>query len=410
MRTVSERAFANYQIEERLRSQDLGIAGLSDLYRDSMARYIDLMGKVTHDATSNLIKEQLGDFFFAIQGRKSCSDPTAAALTLMHMSATRKEFDLIVRQAFMAGADLDEEEIISLSSQAVMTGSFGERQCTADSIKSMDPDQMVGIFRLATAMASRDSDNATSFTEAYENYMDMDLSKYLTSIEAMAREEWLYNTAETLFGGQFMEPFFRYSTTSSALHQAVQKELRKIVDQDSKYNKLTASWESAKQKISAAFDMAKRKGTLINDTTDQEPLTADGPDRQMSAHPMGVLKDMNMKCERLEAPECTPEFIHSVSDQERYIELKLDSLPKGCNACRKWRAERAAKAGNSKPCPEFRRDGKCQFGDQCRYSHNIKPMSAHPAQQSPTSPTNDGSEDEQYESEIDSDDSNYMGW
>ena len=116
-----------------------------------------------------------------------------------------------------------------------------------------------------------------NFTEAYENYMDMDLSRYLTSIEAMAREEWLYNTAETLFGGQFMEPFVRYSTTSSALHQAVQKELRKIVDQDSRCNKLTASWESAKQKISAAFDMAKRKGTLVIDTTDQEPPTAGGP-------------------------------------------------------------------------------------------------------------------------------------
>ena len=103
----------------------------------------------------------------------------------------------------------------------------------------------------------------------------------------------------------------------------------------------------------------------------------------MSARPVGILKDMNMKCERLEAPECTPEFIHSVSDQERYIELKLDSLPKGCNACRKWRAEKAAKAGRSKPCPEFRQDGKCQFGDQCRYSHNITPMSAHLIQQDP---------------------------
>jgi hypothetical protein len=407
MRTVSERAFANYQIEERLRSQDLGIAGLSDLYHDSMTRYTDLTGKVTNDATSNLIKEQLGDFFFAIQGRKSCSEPTAAALTLMHMSATRKEFDLIVRQAFMAGADLNIEEITSLSSQAVTTGSFGERQCSAESIKSMDPEQMVGIFRLAATMASRDSDNSTSFTEAYENYMDMDLSRYLTSIEAMAREEWLYNTAETLFGGQFMEPFFRYSTTSSALHQAVQKELRKTVDQDSRYNKLTASWESAKQKISAAFDMARRKGTLVTDTTDQEPPTAGGPARQMSAHPVGILKDMNMKCERLEAPECTPEFIHSISDQERYTELKLDSLPKGCNACRKWRAEKAAKAGRSKPCPEFRQDGKCQFGDQCRYSHNIKPMSAHLIQQDPT---NEESKEEEYESEIDSDDSSYMGW
>ena len=127
MRTVSERAFANYQIEERLRSQDLGIAGLSDLYHGSVKRYTNLTGKVIRDAASNLIKEQLGDFFFAIQSRKICSEPTAAALTLMHMSATRKEFDLIVRQAFMAGADLNMEEIVSLTSQAVMAGSFGER-------------------------------------------------------------------------------------------------------------------------------------------------------------------------------------------------------------------------------------------------------------------------------------------
>ena len=60
MRTVDERAFSNYQIEERLRSQDLGIVGPSDLYHDSMTRYTDLTGKVTSDATSNLVKEQLG--------------------------------------------------------------------------------------------------------------------------------------------------------------------------------------------------------------------------------------------------------------------------------------------------------------------------------------------------------------
>ena len=85
MRTINERAFSLYQIEDDLRSKELGIAGLNDLYTDSMRRYADLTTKVTDGSEGNLLRIQMGDFYFAIKDRKGCSDPTAAALSLMHM-------------------------------------------------------------------------------------------------------------------------------------------------------------------------------------------------------------------------------------------------------------------------------------------------------------------------------------
>ena len=129
----------------------------------------------------------------------------------------------------------------------------------------MDLERMVGIFRLSLMMASRDSDTAASFAAACEEYISLDLSACLNFVEAMSAEEWRYNIAEALFGGAFITTFFRYTVTSSSLHASVRKELRKsvTVDQNTKYNKITATWETAKQKMSEAFDMAKRKGSLV---------------------------------------------------------------------------------------------------------------------------------------------------
>ena len=410
MRTINERAFSLYRIEEDLKSKELGIAGLNDLYTDSITRYADLATKVTEGSEGNLLRIQMGDFYFAIKGRKGCSDPTAAALSLMHMSNIRKGLDLTVRQAFMAGTDISDDDLISLCSRAVLTGSYGEYRCSTQAVNSMDPERMVGIFRLSLMMASRDSDTAASFSAAYEEYISLDLSGCLNFVEAMSAEEWRYNIAEALFGGAFITTFFRYSVTSSALHAAVRKELRKSVDQNTKYNKITATWEAAKQKMSEAFDMAKRKGGLVIEG-DECGHSNPGDTREPSAHHMSTFQDIKIKCERNESPDCTQEFTHSVADQERYKELKLTSVPKGCGPCRKFRALQAAQSGRKRPCPEWNRFGTCKFGDQCMYTHfkNSDKPAAHVSQPAITFPQlTDGKDKE--EIEVDSDDPDYVEW
>ena len=263
MRTINERAFSPYRIEEDLKSKELRIDGLNDLYTDSVTRYADLATKVTDESEGNLLRIQMGEFYFAVKGRKGCSDPTAAALSLMHMSYISKVLDLTVRQAFMAETDISDDDFISLCSRAVLTGSYGDCRCSTQAVNSMDPERMVGIFCLSPMMASRDSDMVASFSTVYEEYTSLDLSGCLNFVEVMSAEEWRYNIAEALVGGTFTTTFFRYSVTSSALHTAVRKELRKSVDQNAKYNKIIATWEAAKQKMSEAFGMAKRKGGLI---------------------------------------------------------------------------------------------------------------------------------------------------
>ena len=181
----------------------------------------------------------------------------------MHMSNIRKGLDLTVRQAFMAGTDISDDDLISLCSRAVLTGSYGEYRCSSQAVNSMDLERMVGIFRLSLMMASRDSDTAAPFAAAYEEYISLDLSACLNFVEAMSAEEWRYNIAEALFGGAFITTFFRYTVTSSSFYASVRKELRKSMDQNTKCNKITATWETAKQKMSEACDMAKRKGSLV---------------------------------------------------------------------------------------------------------------------------------------------------
>jgi hypothetical protein len=230
----------------------------------------------------------------------------------------------------MAETDISDDDFISLCSRAVLTGSYGDCRCSTQAVNSMDPERMVGIFRLSLMMASRDSDTAASFSVAYEEYASLDLSGCLNFVEAMSAEEWRYDMAETLFGGAFITTFFIYSVTRSALHTAVRKELRKSVDQNTKYNKITATWEAAKQKMSEAFDIAKRKNDLIiEDDECGHSNPGDTRDLEPSAHHMstGTFQDIKIKCERNESPDCTKEFTHSVADQERYKELKTNKRP-----------------------------------------------------------------------------------
>jgi hypothetical protein len=215
----------------------------------------------------------------------------------------------------------------------------------------------------------------------------------------MSAEEWRYGIAEPLFGGEFITTFFIYSVTSSALHAAVRKELRKAVVQTTTDHKITATGEAAKQKMSEAFDIAKRKGGLITED-DECGHSNRGNARGPSVHHMSTFQDIKIKCERNESPDCTKEFTHSVADQERYKELKLISVPKGCGPCRKFRALQAAQSGSKRPCPEWNRFATCKFGDQCMYTHftNSDKPAAHVSQPAITFPQlADGKDKEEIE-------------
>ena len=259
----------------------------------------------------------------------------------------------------------------------------------------MHPDQVIGIFELAVTKACRDPDRAKSFDEAYENYVHMDLSGCRSFSEALAEEEFLHNTAAGIIGKEFCLDYFRYTASSTALPSSVQLELKRLIDQDTSFDKLKVDWESAKAKMQEAYDVAIRSGTL--QTEMDQPLLANSSQPELTAHPANLeyvaagLKDILLKCERLkDGSVCGKDFTHTVADQIRYKTLKLNSLPKGCPDCRR---DRALGQGKAKLCPEFEETGSCKFGDQCRHTHREKPLAIEPpAAAHPVQPTSDSDE------------------
>ena len=74
-------------------------------------------------------------------------------------------------------------------------------------------------------------------------------------------------------------------------------------------------------------------------------------------------KDMNIKCRT-----CNDEFKHTVAEQIRFKERGWEYYPARCAKCRDKDPPR--------PCFDFN-EGKCKYGDQCKFLHEKADHSTH---------------------------------
>ena len=110
--------------------------------------------------------------------------------------------------------------------------------------------------------------------------------------------------------------------------------------------------------------------------------------------------------QKLDCRGCKLKFTESIEDQQHRIEMKYIHAPVRCPPCKEKYLSDLAE--NPRPCNEFAVNGKCGYGDKCRFSHcnadagkvACKPVSAHTAG---ISDDFESCSESEYSSEYDSD-------
>ena len=112
---------AAYNLEEPLRCLKLGINGLWDFHSHFNKTYPDTAEIIGDSDEANLLRRNIGKYFFKVLGRQECGMDTAALTTMIHASRTRGDLKMITQQVAMYGADKDNSTMNALAVQAATT-------------------------------------------------------------------------------------------------------------------------------------------------------------------------------------------------------------------------------------------------------------------------------------------------
>lgn len=393
MRTVLERASASFPLQTKHQSAFKSINSINDLVSYTNSKHIDMASAITSSSSGNLLRREIGQYFFSFMGRKHADCDTAAAATVIHSCQCRSDLNLLMRQAIIAGADMHTDALEEAADNAAATGEITSHSSTSQSLADMPPHQWIGLLRLGTEAACFDSNKQLSFESQRSDWQNMDLSQFTTSAQALACELFHYDACVGVFGGKFGSDYDRFLTMKRALEKqlpTVVEELNDMIIDGIDTDTLSMNWHELKALIQKAFTRASRRGNVKPSAPQSEPLQTFHAGKQSDPHTetgASGYVDKKISCIR-QLPTgtvCSNQFIHSVADQMEYNRLGFPNDPKGCPDCRRRiREEQGTSRGRL--CNEFTRTGKCSKADKCTFSHSEPP--AEPAQSNEMVPYN----------------------
>jgi len=373
--TVFQQAVSRFKIEERFLSVKLGISGIRDLYKTTVDRH-DNMLLLDPESSGESLRKAIADFFFTFQGTKSCSEYTAAAATLIHITQSSEGLNLQVRQALIAGIGLSAKEKTKMAETTANTGRLPARQLLYGHLEALQNEEWTGLIHIAVALLCFDDNRGLSFEKARNDLNEAKLSNFNKPSEALAHIFKLHQSATTAFGRSFITYYDLFNLIKDKLPSKIKHEIDEMLQPD----QINCDWKDIEDTVITAWTNSSRRpcgyyDCMIKDVhhpTDNKELTM-----HAALHPPAhdSLRDITLKCQRLneDGSTCGEAFIFNTAEQLRYKQLGFTNLPKSCMKHRGQKPRHYAAdpcGGNCDvdKCREFQ-IGVCKYGNKCKFSH-----------------------------------------
>lgn len=414
LESILMQALAGYKMEDALISSYRGIAGVADLYRVTTGMHDDLKAMLADpEMQGDSIRKGISEFYFSFMGIKNCSQPTAAAATIIHASNVSKGFNLRVRQSLLAGIGLDSNEIQEAANSAANTGKLPTRKAKLSQLKALTNGDWMNLLNLTVAILSFDGNKEQSFEVKRQDLMSADLSQFSRCSEALAHVLELLQAATTAYGSDFITMYDLFKLIKTKLSPRVQYELDDLIATDKTIDMIRMDWRRIDDLVTDAWNTTSRRPDTyyenLNIAANHPDLTSPNTSAALpTSHAMRpaaaidtIPEAKTLKCQRFEedGSMCKDEFVWTVEAQMLHKRLGYTSIPKSCprhkqpphiyaasskcagkcNDVEQYKDKQLETMQGAEKCRLFQA-GKCNYGDRCKFVHVENQLAiAHPS-------------------------------
>jgi len=392
--TVLEMSLDTLKLDEldpNQTNKHYGIQSVSDLHAHVIDKHTDLAAAIKSGSSGRQMRKDINWFKTTFKSRKRTTDTVAAAATLIHMAATDSVLDTMVREALMASIGRSRGSMKDLITQAAGGAVIDAGMGTARDLRYLHWRE---VFKLAIEMACCNSKGEVQTTRtAFEKY---ETASSPTIQHAMAKEMKVWNDYRTAFGRDPMDVLFRAERFVCSCDVDFAMEYWKVVDEDVDTDVAEyTDWAQFKTLFGRAWKIWDRKKSRASCGEEEGDMRV--PVHHSTRFPTALAVEKKMAYEKLfeerlgyrpgDAPHdrapksndqadleiscasanCNTKFVFTVDEQKRFKEKKWDT-PRRCKPCRdEIRANSGSPMGT---CHSFLQ-GKCSFGDKCKYAHAL---------------------------------------
>ena len=392
--TVLEESLDTLKLDEldpNQTNKHYGIQSVSDLHAHVIDKHTDLAAAIKSDSSGRQMRKEINWFKTAFKSRKRTTDTVAAAATLIHMAATNSVLNTMVRDSLMASIGKSRGSMKVLINEAAGGTVIDAAVGTTHDLRTLHWRE---VLKLAIEMACCNSQGEVQATRtAFEKY---ETTSSPTIQHAMAKETKAWNDYRTAFGRDPMDVLFRADRFVDSGDVEFATTYWKVIDEDVDTDVTQyTDWVQFKTLFGRAWkiwDRKKSRAACGGETEDmripvhhstrfptalavEKKLTYEKlfeerlgyrpgdppPDRAPKSNDQ---TDLEISCA---SADCHTKFLFTVDEQKRFKEKKWDT-PRRCKPCRdEIRANSGSPMGT---CHSFLQ-GKCSFGDKCKYAHAL---------------------------------------
>lgn len=430
MDTIIETVLGQYQCPPSLLNTELRsskIRSFSDLMAQYKDRYPESCSIVSKSGCSESWRNEFAIYFNKFKSRHEWLDEPATVALLMMMSNLTTAARLIVKKTWIRCVGMNSSESYSAAKRIKETGGVGDRIAVRSDLLRIDYDGLAAVTTEALCYDGSGSDAADS---ALHRLSNLDLSGCYKFPQIISTELESWQACYRELDEAPMANYLRMKNLISACKAdkclcAIAEAFEDVTARQ-KNLKLSRikSWDEVETLFSEAWDLAHKQGKISHREIESDSSFDESPENSSSAKVSvhyatkqqeherlrknsydGMLK-RDVVEQKLDCRDCKQKFIDSIEDQQHRIEMKYVHDPVRCPPCKEKYLSDLAE--NPRPCNEFAVNGKCGYGDKCRFSHcdadagrvACKPVSAHTAG---ISDDFESCSESEYSSEYDSD-------
>ena len=360
-------------LEEKLHLEKKGICTIYEFFLHVTKEYGNLGATFASVSEGSSLEYAITRFKTLFKALKKPSNDTMSIMTVLALQKFCPSISHRLSSSLASASSLTSEQRSSFKSD--------ENPVLGHSFNTVPMRRLPGICEVATGTISLSSlvefvisrisvvsDAAQRFDASKVSYYALDGKGYSDCDLLFSDEERLFNACTSWKGTQFIDDYDRAETFVAMCPLVVQEAYaEKSVDLN------ILGWPGFKTHLISTWKTAMDKQRMLerfkqSSTPKSVSLRSPSlPTPTVHTTPSGDIKDISIDCR-----DCNAPFTFSVHQQLTHQRLGFNSRPARCRECKNIAADPATIASQkAQPCFKFQQDGKCSFGENCKYSHEV---------------------------------------